>query len=304
MTYQRGKHQGVNQEYNMIKLKYEQERKKKEAFYCSDYDKNEIDLYYGFVNETPTNPPIWSDTLKWGAGIGVEDKMVEILKMNGIVDEDYDQKEHGRVEMIREGVQINGYADVRVKEKGAPKEFVAGAPIEIKSINNKNSFDIKKYENNEPKESYVGQLASYMDFYGKDTGYLFVASIDGLNTFWFECNKLDDGLYKCGKTLVNMNKEYKRWNVLYNDYFLKDIEPECLIRYKIPVDKVDWKSVSKGDISKARNNRKVIGDPDSWKITYSPWKDKILEKQGVELGYNDNELDYINQVTAGYTTWK
>lgn len=59
--------------------------------------------------------------------------------------------------------------------------------------------------------------------------------------------------------------------------------------------------MSKGDISKARNGHKVLGD---WQILYSPWKDLIIKRQGAELGYNAEEITKIKQLTEGYTTWK
>lgn len=286
------------------KLKYKSEQKLKDAFYCSDYDKMEIELYFSFVGEPYTNPPQWYETLKWGAGKGVEEAMLGILKENGITRADYIQEEHGRVDMEREGIVVHGYMDAMTNGERA-KEFdlEPDCPIEIKSINNKNSVDIAKYEKGYPRESYVGQLASYMEFTGKETGYLFVASIDGLKTFMFECKKVGDGEYLCGSTRVNIKNEYKRWSQVYNDYIKEGKRPEISCRYKIPVEEVDWSTVSKGDISKARNNAKVIGDEGSWKIQYSNWKDKILEIQGATLGYDQRELDIIREKTKGYTTW-
>jgi hypothetical protein len=277
----------------MINLTYKQEEKKKEAFYCSDYGRLDIDLYFGFVGETKTNPPKWNETLKWGAGKGAEEQMLKILKMNGKVHEDYEQEFHGRVDMQREGVEIHGYIDALTTD---------GYPIEIKTINNANKFDIEKYQQGKPRDNYVGQLAMYMDFLEVDKGYLFVASIDGLNTFWFECKRIGNRKFECGQTVVDLNDEYKRWNVLYNEYVLKKVIPECPIRYKIPVEDIDWVTVSKTDIGKARNGHKVIGDPDSWKLAYSDWKDKILDLQGATLGYTDEELEEINKATKGYTT--
>lgn len=285
------------------KLKYTQEQREKKAFYCSDYGKAEIDLYFAFAGETPTNPPIWSDTLKWAAGKGVEMAMLDILKDNGITAREYIQEEHGRVEMVREGVQINGYIDAMTNGDLATNfDLEPDCPIEIKSINNKNTIDIAKYERGEPRENYVGQLACYMDFLGKDTGYLFVSSIDGLSTFIFECKRNGD-VFTCGNTKVDINKEYKRWSDLYTGYVQKNTIPPVTCRYKIPVEEIKWESVSKNDISKARNNNKVIGDPDSWQIQYSPWKNKILELQGVVPGYSEEELKRINELTKGYTTW-
>ena len=273
------------------KLKYKQEIREKNAFYASDYGKPLLDLYFGFIGTPPTNPPKWYETLKWGAGNGVEKAILDIFKSNGIVQEDYDQKEHGRIEIQREGVRINGYIDAKKKD---------GTPIEVKSINNANRFDVLKYERNQPRENYVGQLSIYMDALGMDIGNLFVSSIDGLNIFWFDCKK--DGLqFTCGETKVDLDKEYKRWAKLYNDNVLNKTLPDIWeYRYKTPVEKIDWRSLSATDISKARNGAKVIGD---YQISYSPWKNLIIEMQGDSLGYTQKELDYILESTKGYTTW-
>lgn len=273
------------------KLKYTPEKREKNAFYASDYGKPLLDLYFKFKGVEETNPPKWHDTLKWGAGNGVEKAILDIFKGSGLVNEDYDQKEHGRIEIQREGVQINGYIDARLK---------SGVPVEVKSINNANKWDVLKYERSQPRENYVGQLSIYMDALGLDVGHLFVSSIDGLNRFWFDCKR--DGLkFVCGETKVDLEAEYKRWADLYNNHISKDVLPDIWeYRYKIPVEEVDWRSLSKTDISKARNGTKVIGD---FQISYSPWKDLIIEMQGETLGYSAKELAYINEVTKGYTTW-
>lgn len=288
----------------MIKLKYEIPARDKTAFYCSDFGKLDIDLYFAFTNTPRTNPPEWFDTLKWGAGKGVELALLDRLKENGIVNAEYNQDVDGRVDFKREGIEIHGYIDAMTTgDNLADFGLEAGCPIEIKSINNANKFDIAKYETENPRDNYVGQLAVYMDFLGKETGYLFVASIDGLHTFFFECKKVMDGVYKCGNTQVNVNDEYKRWaNVLER---VKDKQiPECPIRYKLPINEIDWTKLSTTDISKARNGSKVIGDPDSWKISYSDWKDLIVSLQGASVGYSEQELETIINLTKGYTSKK
>jgi hypothetical protein len=274
-------------------LTYKQDFKEKKYFYASDFGKPILDTYLKFKGVPETNPAQWYETLKWGAGQGVEASMLTILKQNGIVREDYDQKEHGGFKMERNGVTISGYMDAIHNN---------GSPIEIKSINNKNEFDIRNYANGYPRENYVGQLSIYMDNLGVDTGYLFVASIDGLNTFWFECKKVSDGIYKCGNVTVDLNEQYRVWGKLYTEYVLKDIEPSPnQYIYKRNIEEIDWKTVSAGDISKARNGHKVLGD---WQIIYSSYKDYIIKKQGSELGYSLAELSRIKELTDGYTTWK
>ncbi len=301
--------EGDRQCYNktiMIKLlKYKSNQKEKTAFYCSDYGKFDFELYHSFKSTPYTNPPEWFETLKWGAGKGVEMAMLDILKENGITGQEYVQEENGRVDFVRQGVTIHGYIDAMTTgDKVNSFGLKAGCPIEIKSINNKNAFDIKNYDNGEPRENYVAQLSIYMDSLGVDTGYLFVSSIDGLNTYWFECKHIKDKVYKCGKVEIDLDVEYKRWKNVFENYIQKDIEPGIDVRYKIPVKDIVWDKVSKGDIGKARNGHKVIGDADSWKIQYSNWKDLILKKQGVTAGYTDAEVAIINELTRGYTTWK
>ena len=271
-------------------FKLKQEKREKKAFYSSDFGKPILDLYFGFKGIVPTNPTEWYQTMKFGAGKGVEESMLKVLKDSGFVAEDYDQKTHGRIEIEREGVRINGYIDAITKD---------GLPIEIKSINNKNQFDIAKYEDGKPRENYVGQLAIYMDALGVDTGYLLVSSIDGLNYFLFECKKIGERKYKCKDTEVDLDKEYKRWSKLYSGNIEKDIEPKATeYLYKYDINTIDWNKLSKTAISKARNNHAVVGD---FQITYSPWADKIIEMQGTQRGYTEDEIKFIKEKTKGFS---
>lgn len=273
-------------------LKYIEVPKPRKNFYASDFNKSNIDLYFSWTDEPKTNPPKWFDTLRWGAGNGVEEKMLEILKMNDIVPKDYDQKLHGGFKIEREGITVSGYTDARNH---------AGEPIEIKSINNKNSHDVKQYENGFPRENYVGQLAIYLDALGKDRGYLFASSVDGLHTFWFECVSLGGGTYQCGNVVVNVYAEYKRWATLYSENISKGVMPDPKqYIYKYDVREIDWKSLPASKIAAARKGRSVIGD---WQITFSDWKDKIIELQGQVPGYTNEELEIILEKTKGYTTW-
>lgn len=276
---------------DLNKLQYNIEPREKKAFYPSDFNKSLMDIYFSFKGEKPTNPPKWYDTLKWGAGKGVEEEMLSILKMNGIVNEDYDQKEHGRIEIQREGVQINGYIDALTKN---------GEPIEIKSINNKNIFDIKNYRNGYPKENYVGQLSIYIDALGVDCGWLFAATVDGLERFLFKATKQGEYIV-CGQQQVSPTEQYKKWAKFYKDCIEGGKEPPIFeYYYKTPLEKIDWKNISKNQIRRARSNDAVIGD---WQMTYSPYKDLIVQLQGETLGYTPKELEYIKEKTTGYTTW-
>lgn len=280
------------------------DRRERTSFHASDFGKMACDIYYDWKKTPQTNPTPWNATLKWGAGKGVELQMLKVLKDSGIVAADFDQDKAPELTIGREGIEVKCHVDAIVTE-GA-HELVAGAPIEIKSINNKNAMDIKRYLDAKPRENYVGQLATYMDALQKEVGYLFVASVDGLSYFWFECRALGDGKYQCGNTIVDLGAEYKRYKEIYDAHIMKNIEPDPFEkgRYKIPLDEIDWKALSVSDISKARNGEKVIGDPEAWYVLYSPWKDLIISRQGATLGYGMDELARIREVTKGYSSKK
>lgn len=275
------------------KLRINHERKVKTAFHASDFGKPDLDLYFAWTEEPVTNPASWNETLKWGAGNGVEAQMLKVLKDSGIVTPDYDQKQHGRVDFEREGIVIHGYIDALTK---------GGRPIEIKSINNKNEFDIGKYERGYPRESYVGQLATYLEYTNAPDGVLFVSSIDGLNYFWFTCERISKGKYKCGNVVVDIATEYQRWGELYRRNIAPRVMPDLWqYRYKYDVSTLDWQAQSKASITKARTGKAVIGD---WQIQWSPWKNRIIELQGTHAGYSEKEMEIIMEKTKGYTTWK
>lgn len=280
-----------------VKLKINLDERERLGFHASDYGKMGLELYFDFKKEPKTNPPEWFETLKWGAGKGVELQMVKVLKDSGLVAEDYDQDTAPVIIIEREGVKVATHKDVM---------NLVGEPIEVKSINNKNAIDIKKYADNCPRENYVGQLAIYMDSEDKDTGHLFVAAVDGLSYFWFTCKKIGERKYQCGETIVDLDKEYKRWAHLKTEFIDKGIEPDAFEcgRYKIPVEEVDWKSLSVSTIAAVRAGKKVVGDADAWKIAYSDWKDLIINRQGAQVGYSNEELVKIHELTKGYSSKK
>jgi hypothetical protein len=278
---------------NLDSLRYVEEDREKKAFYASDFGKSKLDLFFAFTGEKKTNPPQWYETLKWAAGKGVEEAMLKILKTNGHVPGNYDQREHGRIEKEYKNIKIHGYIDAK---------HVSSIPIEIKSVNNANKWDVSNYKNGYPKENYVGQLGIYMWAEGVDQGLLFVSTIDGLETFIFEAKWIRPGVVQCGNTIVDIFAELDRWNDLWEKHIEPKVMPDIWeYVYKKDIETLDWKKVSASDISKARNGHKVIGD---WQIGWSSWKDKIVALQGSTIGYTDKELARIKELTEGYSTWK
>lgn len=267
----------------------------RDGVHCSDFGKPSLDLYFRMIGEPMTNPPHWTDKLKWGAGLGVEKEMLQVLKDSNIVPEEYDQDVHGVIKKEIDGVLFTGHMD------GNTSLDQTGIPIEIKSINNKNTYDIEKYRNGFPRENYVGQLSMYMHLTGAKKGYLFVSTVDGLFPFFFECTTDDNINYKCGNVVVNIPNEIKRLVKLYKENVLTKKLPDVFeYRYKHDLESIDWGAISKDKISKARNNKAVIGD---WEITYSSWKDKIIELQGTTPGYTVDEIEKIKKLTSGFSNW-
>lgn len=280
--------------FEIDNLVYLREDKEKTGFYASDVHRPAWELWNSWMGIAKTNPTPWYDYLKMEAGSGVEKAMLKVLKDSKIVQEDYDQNVHGKINYTRDGIEIHGRMDAVTLD---------GFPVEIKSINNKNNWDISAYEDGYPRENYVGQLAIYMDALGVDTGYLFVASVDGLHRFWFKCTREGTNQrFTCGKTVFDLDKEILRWKDLYDNYVVTKTEPDVFeYVYKKPIEEIDWTKVSADKISKARNNRAVIGD---YQVSWSGWKDLWIKKQGSELGYSAEELIKINELTKGYSTWK
>lgn len=279
------------------KLKYTEKPYTKKNFSASDFDKWDLELFFAMTGEPVTNPKDATSSVRLTTGSAIEDAVMELYKMNGIVEEFYDQDYDGRMEMVRCGVKVTGYMDAVTQKNDFGLQ--PNVPIEIKSINNNNKFDVTDYNMGKPRPNYVGQLSTYMDFKNTDVGYLQVVTIDGLQDFFFECRKIGEGLYQCGETIVNIAKEYERWAQIQRMIDEGKMPNVFGYRYKYPLAEIDWKSLSSYKIQKMRSGI-VLGD---WQIQYSPWKDKIIQLQGDVLGYTEEEMEIIKSKTTGYTTW-
>ena len=172
--------------------------------------------------------------------------------------------------------------------------------VEIKTFYGQ--YQAMELKAGKPRESYLKQLAIYMDFKEAKEGRLIY--MDRGTGEMFEFVLLRDGtVFKCMNVEFDIADTYKRWARLYKNNIVPKIEPKSEYRYKIPIEEIDWTSVSKSEISKARNNHKVIGDH-PWAINYSPYKDLIIQREGTHAGYSEEELKLIKELTAGYTSKK
>jgi len=219
------------------------------------------------------------------AGKMMEEALVEQWAAAGMVQKHEDQI---RIRMDRLGVPISGYIDAL---------HVDGYPIEVKTFYG--YYQIRELEKGKARESYLKQLAIYMDALNQDKGKLFYMERGNGRMFEFTLHRINEKEFLCGDIGFNLHKTYERWQDLYTNHILPSQEPEPEYLYKIPPSQVDWSKVSKTDVKKARANQKVIGDH-AWAVNYSGYKDLILQRQGVEPGYTIEELLEVKKYSEAF----
>lgn len=265
----------------------EEEGREKTSFWASETEAPLFDIYHKWKGTEPTDPINPEKLLVFSAGKMMELALVDQMSALGLIDE-IEEDQH-RIEIEREGIPITGYMDAKLKD---------GTPVEIKSFYG--DYQKRDLLAGKPRPSYLKQLAIYVDAVGAEKGVLIY--IDRGTGECFEFTLFRDGTkFRCINVEFDITDTYKRWSDLYTNHIVPGVEPESEYRYKIPVEEVDWRSLSKSDIAKARNGHKVIGD--SWQVAYSPYKSLIIEREGTQLGYTDQEAEYIREATKGYTTW-
>lgn len=261
----------------------------KKSFWASDAEKPVFDLYHAWIGTPVTNPIEAEKLLMMKTGKADELTVVKMLKEMGELKDIGEDQE--RIEIKRYEIPITGYMD---------GVFKNGMPLEVKSFYG--DYQTRELEKGKPKTSYLKQLAIYMDATDADKGKLLYRHRGTGQMFEFTLVRQHGLVFKCMTIEFDLMDTYKRWARLYNNNIVPRIEPKSEYRYKIPIDEINWKKLSKSDITKARNNRKVIGDHPYW-IQYSSYKDLILEREGVKLGYSDEELAKIKELTKGYSKW-
>lgn len=275
---------------HMDKLEEEHEHEKT-SFWATEAETPVFDLYHKWIGTPPTNPIEAEKLMMFGAAKMMEESVIHTLAEMNLLEE-IEEGQH-RIEMEREGVLVTGYMDGL---------FKGNIPLEIKTYYG--DYQLRDLDAGKPRPSYLKQLAVYMDFCNAVKGKLIYINrgTGQMHEFTLMRGSSSDTEYACVATRFDLNDVYSRWGKLHRLNIEPRLEPKSEYRYKIPVDKVDWKSVSKSNISKARNGKKVIGDH-PWAIQYSAYKDLIIEREGCGLGYSDAELEKIKQLTKGYSTW-
>jgi hypothetical protein len=296
----------------------EERDKEKKSFWCTESEMNQLEIFYRFKGIKPSNP--MTPETQFGLNIRkkVEDVILDYIEDVLVKPKPYkdsegvliEEPEQHRVEMERLGVRITGYMDAIVKEKvfadipnGGGTEHEIQVPVEIKT--SYGPFAQKELIAGQPKLPYLKQLAQYMDYMNVNKGYLLQLHFSN-NGFipedFYQFVLIRNGnKFKCGYIEFDLVEDvYKRYQRIWNDYIVPNKEPESEFKYKYPLEGINWRQTPVAQIRNARNNNAVIGD---WQIKYSDWKDIIIKKEGSELGYSDQEINYIKEQTKGYTTW-
>lgn len=270
---------------------YARGRKQKDSFWPSETEKPLFDIYHQWFSTPPTNPIEPEKLIMFSFA-----KMAEVAFINKMVKMGLvrDTKEQEHFVIQREGVTISGYTD---------GIFTDGTPLELKSFYG--DYTIRELKAGKPKTANLKQLACYMDSRDQEKGKLVYLDRGTGEMYEFTLLRTGETTYKCLTTEFDLMDTYKRWSRFYEENILKEKEPdyfECG-KYKEDLASIDWSKIRKSDITKARNNRKVIGSnrERGWQIQYSPWKNLVIAKQGSFPGYSEAELEIIRKATAGYS---
>lgn len=271
--------------------------KKKTSFWASESEVMAFDIYHRWKGTTPTNPITEEKLMMLKMRKLTEEAVVGLMRRSGFVIERLTNAERCLIEWGEHKTPISGYPDLGV---GIDKEEIV---VEIKTYyGNHQDSEIR---NGRVKTSYLKQLAMYMYYFKLPHGILLLINQgtglrtefelynEGKNPYHFICpdNTME----------INLKDTFERFEKIWVENILTDKEPEIEYQYKYDIHKIDWGTTSSSKISKARQNKAVIGD---WQVTYSDFKNLIVEKQGTCLGYSKEELAYIKENTVGYSTKK
>ncbi len=281
-----------------IKLSREEEYlgKEKTSFWASETELMAFEIYHRWVGTKPTNPITEEKLMMLKMRKLTEEAIVLFLRKSGALIEKFSNDERCYFEWGPHKVPISGYPDVGVNIGG--EEII----VEIKTYYG--GMQHNKIRNGGVRESYLKQLAIYMYHWKIKHGILFMVNQGTGERFEFELyQEGNEYHYICpdNGVEIDMLSVFKRFEKIWIENVKEKKEPEIEFQYKYDIEKIDWDEMSAGRISKARNNKAVIGD---WSVIYSDFKDMIVKKQGTTLGYTDKEIARIKELTDGYTSKK
>jgi hypothetical protein len=294
-------------------------KRKKTSFWASDCKKTMAELYWAWIDEPETNPceaetlimfkaaklfelAIMEKMVKFGLAADLEnDEVVAALGVNLAENKDEFGKRQARMEMEREFVPVTGYLDGLT---------TTGEPIEVKSYYSA-KVDRDLANGKPPSEHYLHQLAVYMDFLGKDRGYLVSVNRSTGAIFFNELVHLGGLVYSCGEhsdallgeesddeghfgdddegfvgetTVFDLSLEYKRWRKLFEDNIHPRKEPPLDYEYRPEITRELLGNYPVDKIKKAIKGQRVLSDH-RWRPQYSRWKNLWIKKECEAKGF-------------------
>jgi len=280
-----------------IKASREGNEKEKTSFWASESEIQAFDIYHRWMKTPPTNPIEEEKLMMLKMRKLTEDAIVFYLKQTGKVIERLTNGERCFFEWGPNKVPISGYPDIGISD--GKKEII----VEVKTYyGGKQHSEIRI---GKVKSSYLKQLAIYLYHFKINHGILLMVNQGTGEKFEYE-------LYQNGKNKhhficpdnsveINLEETFKKWENIWIKNILPKKEPKIDFIYKYDIKKIDWDNLPASVISKARNNKAVVGD---WQIKYSDYKNLIISKQKTTSGYTPEELKIIRELTTGYSTKK
>lgn len=276
------------------------------AHYASDALGCLRDLYWKRTGVPPTNPPDLVSKLKmaYGSAVGAyfERQVFPRMFKEGYF------LEGAEVPAGGSDPDINCYLDALFYREqhgeGSQKEYFVA---ELKTASGYGATLLAR--SFEPKDSYLAQLGVYLkDMHNKGVTakgclFYFLLSDQSVGSVvQISCRydpKTDEIVAFKGESsrgeLKSLDQRYRVGKVeerlkLLDKHLADKVCPPADFVYKYEVTPEETRSWSDAKLLKAVKNEAVVGD---WQVIYSSYKDLQLEIDGVELGYNEDELKVI-----------
>ena len=269
--------------------------KKKTSFWASETELMAFDIYHRWIETKPTNPIEEEKLMMLKMRTLTEDAIVFFLRKTGKVIERFTNQERCYFEWGPNKVPISGYPDLGIALDG--EEII----VEVKTYYG--SYQHSQIRIGHIKTSYLKQLCIYLHHFKIKHGILIMINQGTGERFEYEVYQEGKSpyYYVCPDADVQIDLEavFKRFEKIYTENVLPNKEPDIEFTYKYDIEKVDWANTPASVITKARTGKSVYG---AFEVKYSDFKNIIVKKQGTCLGYSDEELKRINELTAGYST--
>lgn len=271
-------------------------------FYASSNDKCRRDEYWSFIGEPETNEPDFTASKSFLLGEAIEnafrEKWLANLTKQGVY-------------LVGKQVPVggskppwNGYIDFLLEYRTPDSSELC--VVEFKTITKVGADMLFSNPASLDKDGYVGQLGLYLkDFYDKGhpnvKGSLFFMGFSA--NCWmdmlqynvrYEPETEEAVVYEYIDSKGSPHKMTKRvsiraildkWNDIIQHVKEKKV-PKPDYVYKYPVTEEMCKNLSDYMLQKVLKGEKIIGD---WQVTYSRYRDKIFEVDGITREYTPEE---------------